>query len=305
MKKILVFIFIFIGFSLLYSEDVKYKPYILAGIEKGEMNAAVAKIEKLLTDNGFEIAGKYSPLKDANRVVICTTHETIRKSVKKYGDIIAFAAVMKFALYKEKDNIEICYQNPVYWGNAFYRNKFPEVEQDYNVLNFKIVNMFKKLAVVKNKPYGSEKGLTAKKLRKFHFMVFMPYFDDVTTLAKNTNYEEVNKTIDKNFAKKVAQAEKVYSISFPGKKITLYGAALFHPEEGENYYVPKLDVRGFAKQFGTLPYDFLVLKDRVVMMHGKYNVPLAVPDAGMGTFMKMMSGHSNTKKALTAIVTTK
>ncbi len=305
MKKLMIVLFILIGVSFLYSEEVRYRPYVLAGIEKGEFNDVVAKSEKLLTDNGFEIVGKYSPLKDPNRVVICTTHKKLKESVEKFGGIIAFAAVLKFALYKENDNIEICYQYPLYWGNAFFRKKFPEVAQNYNVLNFNIENMFKELSVVKNQPYGSKKGLTDKKLRGFHFMIFMPYFDDVTILAKMTNYEDVIKRIEANLAKKVGSVEKVYSISFPEKKLTLYGAALFHPEEGENYYVPKLDKRGFAKQFGTLPYDFLVMEDKVVMMHGKYNVPLAVPDAGMGTFMKMMSGHSNTKKALSSVVNTK
>jgi hypothetical protein len=62
MKKIMIIFFVFIAVSLLYSGEALLKPYVLAGIEKGELNDAVAKVENILTENGFEILGKYAPL---------------------------------------------------------------------------------------------------------------------------------------------------------------------------------------------------------------------------------------------------
>ena len=133
MKKFFLIFFIVIGISLLYSEDVRYKPYVLAGIEKGEMNEAVTKVENMLTENGFEILGKYSPLQDQNRVVICVTNDVLKKTagkfINKYGGLLAYAAVTRFALYKEKDNIEVSYRSPLYWGNAYFQKDFPAVEK--------------------------------------------------------------------------------------------------------------------------------------------------------------------------------
>ncbi len=289
MKKFLVILFILIGFSLLYSETVRYKPYILARIVKGEMDEAVAELEKLLTDNGFEIVGKYSPMQDKNRIVICVTNEDLKKSVDKVIDkleIIAFASVMRFAIIKEKDKIRISYRNPLYWGNACFRKDFPKVEGHYNSLNSKIVEMFKGLPGVRNRPYGSEKGEKIKSLRKFRFGWFFPYFDDVFLVAKNTNYEKVLKTTEENLSKNVADTKKVYSISFPGKKLTLYGIAVYC-KNCEPFYLPICDKKTHNNHDASLPWEMLVMEKKVVMLHGKFLLVLAYPDFGMFTFMKL------------------
>lgn len=288
MKKILVIFFVFFVLSLLYSEETRLKPYVLAGIEKGDINDAVTKVESLLTENGFEILGKYCPMKAKNRVVICATHELLKKSVNKLldkSDLLAFAVVTRFALFKKDDNIKISYRNPLYWGNAYFRNDFPDVEKDYNVLNSKIVEMFKGLSEVKNQPYGSKKGETIKKLRKYRFGWFFPYFDDPLILAKNTKYDEVLKTIEENFSKKVADCEKVFKVTFPDKKLTLYGAAVFC-KNCELFYIPYFDTKLSESHDASLPWAFLVSKDKVVMLHGKYLLALAYPDFGMFTMMK-------------------
>ncbi|MCK4763481.1 MAG: hypothetical protein KAW12_14880 [Candidatus Aminicenantes bacterium] len=303
MKKFFLVFFIVIGISLLYSEDVRYKPYVLAGIEKGEMNDAVTKVENLLTENGFEILGKYSPLQDKNRVVICITNEVLKKTagkfLNKYGGLLAYAAVTRFALYKENDNIEVSYRNPIYWGNAYFQKDFPAVEKDYITLNFKMVEMCKGLSEVKNAPYGSKKGLTAKKLWKYRFGIFMPYFDDVVTYAKKTNYDEILKKIDENFPKS-SRADKVFSLSFPDKKLTLIGVG--EPDEkGEPYFLPKLDKK-YPKQDAFLPWEILVMKDKVVAFNGKYFMALAYPDAGMGTFMKIRKGGAYNKTIFNSLI---
>lgn len=287
MKKFLVVLFVLIGFSLLYSETVRYKPYILARIVKGEMDESIAELEKLLTDNGFEIVGKYSPMQDKNRIVLCVTNEELKKSVDKgidKSELVAFAAVMRFALVKEKDKIKISYRNPLYWGNAFFRKDFPKVEDLYNSLNSKIVEMFKELPGVRNRPYGSEKGEKIKSLRKFRFGWFFPYLDDVIVLAKKTNYEKVIKTIEENLSKKVANTEKVYSISYPGKKLTLFGIAVFC-KDCELFYFPIYDKKS-SNHEPHLPWEILVMENKVVMLHGKYMLPLSYPDFGLFTFYK-------------------
>jgi hypothetical protein len=306
MKKFLVILFVLVGFSLLYSEEMRYKPYILAGIEKGDdINVAVEKVEKLLTDNEFEIVGKYSPLKeDKKRVVICATHETLKKAVKKFIDkegLIALATVTRFALFKEGDNIEISYRNLIYWGNAYFRKDFPEVSKDYSSLAKRIVEIFKELSVVKNQPYGAEEGLTAAKLRKYHFGIFMPYFDDPIVIVKNTNYDKVIKRIEDNFSKKIGKAEKVYSISFPDKKLTIYGCTLIDKIEGEKYFLPYLNNK-YPKQDAYLPWEFLIMKDKIVMFNGKFFMALSYPDAGLGTFLKIGKGNKYTSRAFKSVI---
>ena len=151
--------------------------------------------------------------------------------------------------------------------------------------------MFNSLAEVKNLPYGSKKGVKIKKLRKYHYMAFMPYFDNVVKLAKKTNYDAVIKKIEENFSKKLGSVEKVYRIDFPGKNLTLFGGALYG-KKGESKFLPKIDKKD-PRHVTFMPYEFLVMKDRVVMLHGKFRIALSFPDLSMGTFMKIVSTPGN------------
>lgn len=287
MKKSLIILFIFSLVISAYGNTVKLKPYILAGIENGEKEDVIKKTETLLTENEFEILGKYSPMKDQNRTVIIATHKLLTDPVNKLGGLHAFSGVIRFGVFKNGENIEVSYTNPLYWGNAVYRKKFPEVESGYNKLSTIVKDMFKSLTMVKNIQYGSKKGLKIKKLRKYHYMIFMPYFDDVVKLAKKTDFDTIIKNIEANFAKKIGGVEKVYRLDFPGKKLTLFGGALYG-KNGESKFIPKIDKKD-PRHITFMPYEFLVMKDRVVMLHGKFRIALSFPDLSMGTFMKIVS----------------
>jgi len=301
MKKILIFLItLSICFTLFPSNDLRLKPYIMAGYEKGDLSQSVLKIETLLKDNQFEILGKYSPMKDKNRVVIIATHELLKEPIKKIGGLTAFASVIRFGLYLNNNRIEISYMNPIYWGNAYFRKKYPDNESYFLKLKNILLNISKKLNTFKNYQFGSKKGLTVKKLRKYHYMLFMPYFDDVIKLSKNSEYKPVLKKIEENFIKKIGQVEKVYRIDFPEKKLTLFGGALFG-KDGESRFIPKID-KYDPKHIAFMPYEFLVMKDKVVMLHGKFRIALSFPDLSMGTFMKIVSTPGNIEDYFADIV---
>jgi len=307
MKKRLVIlcVVLVIGFSALHSAKILYQPYVLAGIEKGEFSEVTAKVERLLGENGFVVLGKYNALQDPNRLVICVSHELLNQVFDKLGGLTAFALVTRVGIYKnEKGEFEISYMNAEYWGNAFCRKEYTKVEKNYLELKKKMAETFKTLAVVKNEPYGSEDGgLTAKKLHKFHVGIFQPYFDDIYVLAKNTNYDKVLEKIEKNLAKKVGGVEKIFAYTPAGKKLTLYGVALFG-ENGELKYTPPVEKQeGKYKHITAMPFTFLVTENRVIMLHAKYSVPVSFPNAGMGTFMKIMRAPGRTHDYIEEIVT--
>ncbi len=291
MKKSLVILFIFSLVISINAGTERLKPYILAGIEKGEITDVITKTEALLSESGFNIIGKYSPMKDPDRAVIIATHKLLTDPVEKFGGMYAFASVIRFGIIKNGENIELSYTNPIYWGNAYYRKKFPDVESGYNELNKMIVSMFSSLSEVKNLAYGSKKGVKIKKLRKYHYMIFMPYFKNVVKLAKKTDYKAVLAKIEENFVKKIGGVEKVYRIDFPDKQLTLFGGALFG-KKGESKFLPKIDKKD-PRHVAFMPYEFLVMKDRVVMLHGKFRIALSFPDLSMGTFMKIVSTPGN------------
>ena len=157
MKKFIIILFLSTIIFTLHGDTIRLKPYILAGIETGDQENIILKIEDLLKSNEFQILGKYSPMKDPNRVVIIATHIKLKKAVEKLGGLSAFASVLRFGIFKNGDNFEISYTNPIYWGNAYYRKKFPDVESGYNEITSKLTEMFKSLQKVENMPYGSKK----------------------------------------------------------------------------------------------------------------------------------------------------
>ncbi|MEN8153249.1 MAG: hypothetical protein ABFR75_04440 [Acidobacteriota bacterium] len=287
MKKLSLFILTVLLFLPSFGDEVRLKPYIMAGYEKGELQDSADNVEKLLKEKNFDLLGKYSPMRSDERIVIVATHKLLKDSVSKFGGLLGFASVLRFGLYKNGDNIEISYMNPLYWGNAYFRKKFPEVENNYKNLLKILTETFSGLSEVKNFQFGSKKGLKVKKLRKYHYMVFMPYFDNVEKLAKNTDYKSILDKIELNFSKKIGSVEKVYRLDFPELKLTLFGGALYG-KNGESKFIPKID-KADTKHVAFMPYEFLVMENKVVMLHGKFRIALSFPDLSMGTFMKIVS----------------
>lgn len=124
----------------------------------------------------------------------------------------------------------------------------------------------------------------------------MPRFDDNHELNEFASYEEAVAKIDGNFDKGVSNLKKVYAIAIPGKKIKLYGVAL-SGEKGESHFLPTID-KGIPKHTAFLPYEMLVLDNKVLMLHGRFRIALSFPDLGMGTFMKIVSIPKDIKKML-------
>jgi hypothetical protein len=301
MKKTAVIIFILFFALILNAQTIK--PYILAGVEKGDITTLEKKLIMNLKEQGFLISGAYSPMKDINRLVICITHSLIKKAVRKTGGLTVFASVLRFGIYKnKKGEIEISYTNPFYWGNAYFRDKYPQIEKEYTEIGSLIKKSLNWLENKKFSPYGSKKGLTVKKLRKYHYMFGMPYFNDVVKIKKKSDYATMIARINKNLKRGLGGVKKVYEIDFPDMKTTLFGVGLLG-EKGEKLFVPKID-KSNPKHITFLPYELLVMKDRVVMLHGRYRIALSFPDLSMGTFMKIVStpGYIANKMRLLTIM---
>lgn len=300
MKKFMTISILVLGFVVLQGQTEK--PYILASVETGGLSEVVSNIETKIEAEGFEIVGKYSPMKDKNSIVVSVTHQLLKDSVNRIGGLTAFASVLRFGFYKNGEKVDVTYTNPVYWGNAYYRNDFPQVEKNYKILTGKIRKISRSLDGYKGKPYGSKKGLKIKKLRKYKYMIGMPKFHSVVKIKKESNYEEVLKKLRNNLSRNMGGAVPVYEIAYPQKKLTLFGVGL-HGQNGEKNFLPKIDISE-PKHLTFLPYELLVMEDQVVMLHGRFRIALSFPDLTMGTFMKIMSTPkdiANTMRLLTIV----
>jgi hypothetical protein len=141
-------------------------------------------------------------------------------------------------------------------------------------------------ALGKQSEFGSADGLKANKLRKYHYMMMMPYFDDQVKLGTFASQEEALQAVEANLAASKGGCSRVYRIDVPGKKESVFGVGIAEGD-GADAAVMKVIDTGELKATAHLPYELIVSDGKVFMLHGKFRIAVNFPDLGMGTFMKI------------------
>lgn len=294
MKK-LILLFL-VSCSTLIVIGQNYKPYTIGAETTGSVSEVKSKVKSALTSNGIEVIGEYTPAGDSNRRLLAITSSDLKSSVMTVGGLTGFAAVLRVAITKEDDKVVISYTTPEYWGNAYFQENYSKVSSNYTSLSSKLETALSPLGSNGGTEFGSEKGITGDDLQDYHYMFGMPYFDDTHELNEFASFEEAVKAIDSNLANGVDNLQKVYSVELSDKEIKLYGIGL-SGENGESSFLPTIDINS-PKHTAFLPYEMLVLNNKVYMLHGRFRIALSFPDLTMGTFMKIVSTPGDIKDLL-------
>ena len=298
MKKATFISLFLISISWTFAQNLK--PYVV-GLETTEsVSVAQEKVATQLEQNGIKVVGQYQPANDKNRAVIVFTSPELETSIKKIGGLTGFAATLRVGITSENGKTVVSYTNPIYWGNAYFRTNFDAVAGNYATLTQKLEKAMKSAGIFVGKSFGSKSGLAAKELRKYHYMIAMPYFEDVVTLGSFDSYGAAVSKIDANLKKGVLNVKLVSKVSIPGKELTLYNLAL-SGEKGESKFLPIIDINQ-PKQTAFLPYEMLVSGNKVLMLHGRYRIALSFPDLTMVTFTKIMSAPDDIENLLKQLV---
>ncbi|KAA3659368.1 MAG: hypothetical protein DWQ10_09000 [Calditrichaeota bacterium] len=268
-------------------EETRLKPYILAVKSIGDFNEVVAETKEKLIAGGFELAGEYSPYESA--VILVVTNPKMKEIVAatKNG---GFGAGIRVAVTLVGDEVQVSYLNMGYIFNL-YRMK-GEIETVAQQLE---------AALGMEMVYGSKDGVKIKKLRDYHYMFAMPYFDDLDELEKFDSYEAALDAVEQGFEANIDDVTRVYRIDVPGKKETVFGVGIKSGKGGDAHVmnvVDKKDIRSTAH----LPYEMLVSGNKVYALKGRFRIAASFPDLSMGTFMKIRSAPGSIKDALKAIV---
>lgn len=254
------------------ADEAPLKPYILASLSPGSITAKLPEVKAALALQGFTVVGEYSPYKAAHVLVV--TSDALKDNASK-SDLGAYGAVIRVSLTETAGGLQISYMNPAYYVNA-YRMKGALHE----------VSSQLEKALGRKSDFGSKEGLKPEKLRKYHYMVMMPYFTDQVKLASHASYEESVKIIEANLAARKGGATKVYRVDVPGKKASVFGIAISEGEGSDNTVMKTTD-NGEMKHTAHLPYELIVVDGEVQMLHGKFRIAIDFPDLTMGTFMKI------------------
>lgn len=298
MKKLLCIILLTAPIYLISAQSLK--PYII-GVKSTE---SVSDIKLIVLDNlaknGIEVVGQYQPANDKNRWIIIFTSDELESAIKKVGGITGFAAILRIGITSENGKTLVTYTNPSYWGNAYFRDDYPKVSSLYITLSNHLIRSLKASGIWVGTTFGSEKGVSTETLRKYHYMMGMPYFDDTVLLESFDSYQSAISKIESSIEKGVPNIKQVYKVKIPGKNISIYGFAI-SGEKGESKFLPIVDIDN-PKHTAFLPYEILVMDGEVHMLHGRYRIALSFPDLTMGTFSKIMSTPGDIEDSLLQIV---
>ena len=279
-------------------EEDHYKPFVLASRGAADFDAKVKETRDALKAAGFEIVGEYSPYADTfvdDSHVIIVTNQALRAVAAK-TEYAGFAAAWRVAVTKVgSDDVQVSYVNPTYIALAY------RLESDLKG----VANDLQR-ALGAEQAFGSEKGLTERKLRKYRYTFGMEYFDDVYNLAEYDSHEEAVAAIEKNLAAGRGGVSKVYRLDL-GDDVTVFGVARKAPPDGdehmdESWIMKNVD---FEELKGTayLPYEILVDGGDVVALHMRFRMALHYPDLkmlGKNSFMQIMPSPKANETAFKA-----
>jgi len=259
------------------------KPYFLVSNSAGSIAKKVSETKAVLEENGFKIVGEYTPF--SGRHVVVFTNEELKNGAAK-TEFGAYGAALRIAFTEIEDKIQVAYTNPVYWSNAYRMGL--ETEQ----LNIQLEKCFGV-----GEAFGSEDGVKIKKLRKYHYMMAMPHFDDPYELAEYESYEEAIQTIEAGLEAQKGGVSKVYRIDIPNKEETVFGVALTQKGGSDKVIIDKIDKTNL-KHTAYLCYEMVVSGNKAYALHGRFRIALSFPDLTMGSFTKIMSAPGDIKEAL-------
>ncbi|HUJ18027.1 MAG TPA: hypothetical protein VL197_08535 [Nitrospirota bacterium] len=266
--------------------DQALKPYFLGYRGAGSIEAKLPEVKAGLTQKGFQIVGEYEPYKGAH--VLAITSDAL-KSVAARSDFGAYGAILRVTVTDTGKEIQVAATNPRYYAAAYRM-------QD----GLDLVAATLGQAINKTAEFGSEEGMTAAKLRKYHYMAMMPYFDDPIQLAAYPSQDQALAAVETALAAGKGGSSKVYRVDVPGKKEAVIGVAIAGGD-GADAAIMKVIDKGELKNTPHLPYELVVSNGAVYMLHGKFRIALDFPDLTMGTFMKISGAPSAIEDKLRVI----
>lgn len=278
--------------------DTTFQPFVLASVSDTPLAAQTAATRNALEAAGFTVAGEYAPLDNAN-VIVVTNDDllTIAAKTPRGG----YAAAQRVSVAERDGKTEVAFVNPLYLQHAYRLTG--DMQPVYDQLTS---------ALGEVETFGTEKGLTAEKLVKYHYKIAMPYFDDPYELGQFETHEAAVDAVEKGLARDGDGLTQVYRIAIPGTEQVLFGVGMKAVGEDdididETHQLSVVDFEGHSK-VAYFPYDVLVRGQDVEALNMKFRMAVHFPDLSMmGShgFMKLISSPGAIDDALKNMIATK
>jgi hypothetical protein len=282
-----------VSLSTLAGDDL-LKPYTLASMAPGGFDARLDQTRKSLQVNGFEVVGEYSPYPKAH-ILIVTSPQL--KQIAAQSENGGFAAAQRVSITEVEGQVQVAYTNPVYMAHA-YRLK--------DMLDGVSKSLEGTLGKVED--FGA-KGVSPKKLGKYHYTFGMEYFTDTYELAEYDSHAEALEQVEQHLIENDAGVSKVYRVDIPGKEEVVFGVSMKGEGEQEKYKDDtfQMSIVDFStlKQTAYLPYEVMVSGNKVIALHMRFRMAVNFPDlkmVGHNSFATLMPSPNAIEQALIVAV---
>jgi hypothetical protein len=269
------------------AEDVRRKPFVLASRGPGEVETTVAEAKAKLAGAGFTVLGSYAPYPDA--WVAAITNEDLL-AAGAAARTAGYVAVQRVSVTKIGDEIQVAFTNPLYMAAAY------RLKGDLSAVAAKLEK-----ALGKAEEFGPPEGLTDKALRKYHYMVGMPYFDEPWTIASYPSQAEAIAAVEAGLAAGRGGTRLVYRVTVSPDE-TVFGVGLSDGCGADTNVMKEIDFKPL-RSTGHLPYEILVSRGEVQALHAKFRIAMNFPDLSMmgeHSFMRIRCAPDSIEKALAA-----
>ena len=283
--------------TALAAAEPRYRPFVLAAVSDSTLQAQAAETISALERTGFSLVGRHAPLETAE--VLVFTHPDLL-AVAARSPRGGYGAAQRVSVSLRNGQTEVAFVNPLYIQHAY------RLQGDLQPVYDLLVK-----ALGYESDYGSETGLTAKKLARYHYMVGMQRFDDPSELGEFDDHERAVQAVEQGLARPGDALTAVYRIDIPGSEQTLFGVAMQATGDSEEeqdideaHQLSIVDFEGPAK-VAYFPYEVLVEGSRVEALHMRFRMAVHFPDLSMmgaHGFTKLMSSPGATEDALEGLL---
>lgn len=269
--------------------DTILKPFVLGSKGAGTVAEKSAQAKTQLTAAGFTVVGEYAPFADANIIII--TNDELKRNAAA-SDAGGYGAVQRVSVTKVGEEVQVSYTNPVYMANGY------RMKGDLSGVAASLGTILGKV-----EEFGAQ-GMSAKQVRKYHYMMGMEYFDEPSVLAEYGSYQEAVQAVDTKLANNKNGVSKVYRVDIPGKEESVFGVALKGSGDtkamDDQFIMKEIDFRDL-KSTAHLPYEVLVSGNKVYALYARFRIALNFPDLSMmgkNSFMNIKKSPDAIKEAL-------
>ena len=269
-------------------------PFVRGSDGSGSVSATSAAVSAKLTAAGFDIIGTYAPYENATILVV--SNAALQATAAK-TDFGGYGAAQRVSITEHGGAIQVGYTNPSYMAAAY------QMDGDLAATKAALTG-----ALGDQGEYGPPEGLTAKKLNGYHYMIFMPYFDDPNLLGTASSHKEMVDRVEANLKSNSVGVSKVFRIDIPGKEEVVFGIAVkgngeAEKEKDDAWIMSEIDFKD-VRSTAHLPIELIVSGKKAWALDSKFRIAINFPDLSMSgdnSFMNIMASPGKIQEAMTIV----